>query len=241
MDLTTATARARIERLDNPAWHALTTLHARFAEGDALAKRYPATMSQIGAVRESTAEAHRSMAKLLGPGGIARLFMSEPGEPSPFFSVLEKFEVRQMIGPRQPPRDEEDDIQELTAADVPEMLRLIELTRPGPFGARTHEMGTYLGIRKAGRLVAMAGERLRLPGFTEISSVCTDPEHRGRGYARRLVSALARRIAQRDETAFLYVLLDNDPALRIYEKLGFETRRCVRIAVIRANPPESAT
>jgi GNAT superfamily N-acetyltransferase len=234
MDLTVSTSAPRLESLDNPAWEALTTLHARFAEGDDLAKRYPPAMFQIAAVREPSDEAFRSLAHLLGPGAIAGFFSTDPVDFPAAFHKLEEFNVRQMVFPNPPPEVEEDGVRELSAEDVPEMLRLVELTKPGPFGPRTYEMGAYLGIHHAGKLVAMAGERLRLTGFTEVSAVCTDPEHRGHGYASRLVSIVARRIAARGDTPFLHVRADNDAAFRVYEKLGFETRRFVRIAIIRS-------
>jgi ribosomal protein S18 acetylase RimI-like enzyme len=233
MDMTNSLTASKLATLDNAVWQALTTVHAHFAEGDGLAKRYPVAMFQIAAVGEPSAESFRSLASLLGPGGVAGFFTAQPLTFPAAFAVLEEFDVRQMIYPHSPPEAEEDGIQALGAADVSEMSRLIELARPGPFGPRTYEMGAYLGIRRAGRLVAMAGERLRLPGFTEISAVCTDPEHRGHGYASRLVSILARRIAARRETPFLHVRGDNDPAFRVYEKLGFETRRFVHLAILR--------
>jgi ribosomal protein S18 acetylase RimI-like enzyme len=234
MNLTNSISAPRLYSLDNPGWQALTTLHAHFAEGDGLAKRYPKAMFQVAALREQSDDAYRSLAGLLGPGAIAGFFSPEPVDLPPPFHKLEEFDVRQMICPNPPAQAEEVGVRELTAEDVPEMLRLIELTKPGPFGPRTHEMGTYLGIHDAGKLVAMAGERLRLTGFTEVSAVCTDPEHRGHGHASRLVSILARRIAARGETPFLHVRADNDSAFRVYEKLGFETRRFVRIAIIRS-------
>lgn len=229
-----STSASRLDNLDNPAWRALTTIHARFAEGDDLAKRYPAAMYQVAAVGEASDESFRSLAKLLGPGGVARFFSAKPVEFPPAFHKLEEFELRQMVCADPPPEASEGGVRELTTEDVGEMLRLVELTKPGPFGRRTHEMGSYLGIHHAGKLVAMAGERFRLEGFTEVSAVCTDPEHRGRGYGSHLVSILARRIAARGETAFLHVRADNHAACRVYEKLGFETRRLMRLTVIRS-------
>src|ERR1700675_1159905 len=108
----------------------------------------------------------------------------------------------------------------LTQSDVPEMLALTKLTKPGPFGARTHEMGDYFGIRTAGALAAMAGERLRLPGYTEISAVCTHPDHVGHGYASALMSMLMDRICSRGELPFLHVRPENARAIQVSQRLG---------------------
>lgn len=126
--------------------------------------------------------------------------------------------------------------------DVPEILDLVARTEPGPFLKRTIELGTYLGIRDRGRLVAMAGERINPPGWTEISAVCTDPEYRGRGLATRLVRAVAAGIRERGETPFLHAAADNLPAIRLYESLGFTLRRRSTILAVRSpGTPGEAT
>ena len=122
----------------------------------------------------------------------------------------------------------------LGPADVPEMLALVERTRPGPFLPRTIEMGTYLGIRRDGELVAMAGERLHPPGWTEISAVCTDERFRGHGLATRLVLAVAAGIRERGETPLLHAAATNVHAIRLYESLGFARRRHTRFVGLRA-------
>jgi predicted GNAT family acetyltransferase len=113
------------------------------------------------------------------------------------------------------------------------MLDLATLTKPGPFGPRTHELGAYLGIRVEGKLVAMAGERLKVPGYTEVSAVCTHPEYAGKGYARSLMSEVMRRIRSRGEIAFLHVRQSNTRAVALYERLGFRTRMVVQFTVLR--------
>jgi predicted GNAT family acetyltransferase len=125
-------------------------------------------------------------------------------------------------------------VVELGRADVPDMLRLAELTRPGPFWPRTIELGSYLGVRQGGVLVAMAGERLRPPGWTEISAVCTAPDARGRGHASALVRTAMRRITDRGEGPFLHVAADNAGAIGLYRRLGFAIRRRVRFSGYRA-------
>jgi len=121
----------------------------------------------------------------------------------------------------------------LGPADVPEMLDLTRRTKPGPFLARTVEMGTYLGIRRDGALVAMAGERLHPPGWTEISAVCTDAAWRGQGLASRLVLAVAAGIRARSETPFLHAAASNVNAIRLYEELGFRLRKTTVFSATR--------
>jgi predicted GNAT family acetyltransferase len=124
-----------------------------------------------------------------------------------------------------------EEVLELTDADASEMLALARLTEPGPFLARTHEMGSFVGIRVAGRLAAMAGERFRFPGYTEVSGVCTHPDFRGRGFARLLSASVAGRIESRGERPFLHAWKDNAAAISLYQSLGFELRAEVNVAV----------
>jgi predicted GNAT family acetyltransferase len=126
-------------------------------------------------------------------------------------------------------------LRSLTLADVPAMLDLAKLTEPGPFGRRTIELGNFLGVFESGRLMAMAGQRLHLPGFAEVSAVCTHPDARGRGYARALMSEVMAAILGRGETPFLHVFADNYPAIRVYEGLGFARRRNLHLAVLKSD------
>jgi predicted GNAT family acetyltransferase len=126
------------------------------------------------------------------------------------------------------------EIVTLGPADVPGMMDLVEASRPGPFLERTVEFGGYRGVRESGRLVAMAGERLRPPGHAEISAVTTDPDHRRRGLARRLVLAVADDIVRRGETPFLHASATNVNAIRLYEALGFTLRRTITFQVLEA-------
>ena len=122
----------------------------------------------------------------------------------------------------------------LTAADVPEILDLVDRTQPGPFRPRTIELGTYLGIRRNGALVAMAGERLHPPGWTEISAVCTDPAYRGQGLATRLVSAVGAGIADRGDRVLLHAAARNVTAIRLYLAIGFQLRRRTTFFSVKA-------
>ena len=123
---------------------------------------------------------------------------------------------------------------ELGEPDVEQMMDLVRRTEPGPFRSQTWRMGTYLGVRDGDRLVAMAGERLHLDGWTEISAVCTDPDFRARGMAARLVRALGVGIQARGEQAMLHVLAPNVGAVRLYERLGFVVRRPLTFLLVHA-------
>jgi ribosomal protein S18 acetylase RimI-like enzyme len=130
----------------------------------------------------------------------------------------------QMVGDAVAVRAD-DDLVRLGPDDVPAMRELVARTRPGPFRARTHTVGRYLGIRLGGALIAMAGQRMNPPGWTEISAVCTHPDHRGKGLAGRLVQAVAAAVLDAGEVPFLHVAGSNTTAIRLYEALGFTRRR----------------
>lgn len=219
--------------LDNPIWNSLFTLHAHFAEGDELAKRYPPEVTLLAAMGEPTTEAYSSLAKTLQRAGAA-LFLDQPPRIPAEWITVHASPLVQMVCEEPNLAQDGFPAEKLTPADVPEMVALAELTKPGPFGTRTRELGEYLGIRKSKRLVAMAGERLHLPGYTEVSAVCTHPEFQGRGYARELMSILMRKIIKRGETPILHVRRENVSAIHLYEKLGFRTRRQINFVIIRA-------
>ncbi|MFE1249320.1 GNAT family N-acetyltransferase [Streptomyces sp. NPDC058735] len=218
--------------LDDPVGESLRGRHAHLARRHGTAATYLPQVAPFGAVpAEAGATEWADLAALLGPGAVADLF-SCPATPPPDWEPVFVLEGRQMIwtgddGPDPATAQPCSGLVELGAASVPEMLDLIGRTRPGPFRPRTHELGTYLGIREAGSLVAMVGERLRPPGWTEISAVCTAPEARGRGHAARLLRALLARVVARGERPFLHVAEANTGAIALYERLGFVTRKSV--------------
>lgn len=223
--------------LDNPVWSALSTTHASFAEGDSLAKRYPVEVAPFASTRDQSPESYDSLARLLGPEGTAAIPLATIPVLPAGWTVVRKIDSAQMVWNRQTPPPVEHGFDELNISHVDEMLALVELTKPGPFSKRTPELGSYLGIHEAGRLVAMAGERLKPYRHTEISAVCTHPDYRGRGYASSLVSVLIQRITKRSEIPFLHVRTENPSAIRVYEKLGFKTRRIINITIVKNEQP----
>ncbi|HWS66964.1 MAG TPA: GNAT family N-acetyltransferase [Steroidobacteraceae bacterium] len=220
--------------LDSVIWRAVTSVQESLAEGDERARRYPADIAPFAAMVDTEPASFRSLLALVGGDDQIALFTTEEVEPPSALSVVRRDSVDQMVledagacaaQPGVP-------IVALGVADVPEMIALANVTQPGPFGPRTIELGHYIGIRRQGALVAMAGERMRLDGFTEISAVCVEPAHRGHGFAAELVRSLASSIAARSEIPFLHVFSSNHAAIALYRKLGFTLRRRMHLAVL---------
>jgi ribosomal protein S18 acetylase RimI-like enzyme len=225
--------------LDNPAYAALCGAHARFAQMRGRARRYPVDVAPfLGLPSPPSAQDWRDAAGLVAPGTYAAVRHSGAELPDAWQAVA-AFDLVQMIGERVTGIDSSEAIP-LGAADVPEMLELVAQTEPGPFLTRTIELGDYLGIRCDGALVAMAGERFHLDGWTEISAVCTKPDHRGRGLASRLIGALIAGIQLRSQRVFLHVLSTNTGAIRLYEELGFRVRQTATITVVTREPLRNA-
>jgi len=207
--------------LDNPAWASLAGPHARFAERRGRVLRYPGDVAPFLALPDDAGEQDwRDVAELAGPGATVVVTFARP--PSGW-EVLDEIPGVQLVDEGIAAAPDPEAVR-LGLADVPEMLDLVERTKPGPFRKRTVEIGIYLGIRRGGALVAMAGERLHPPGYTEISAVCTDPAHRGEGLATRLVLAVAAGIRERGETPMMHAAASNTSAIRLYLSLGFALR-----------------
>lgn len=219
--------------LDRPVWASLTTHHASLSEGNKLARRFARDVNLFGSPCDDTPEALAALAALVQPGETVFLVQVPKIVIPPGLVEVKAGEIVQMVATRSMMPDTTGDILVLTDEDAPEMLELATLTEPGPFLARTHTMGTFLGIRIGGRLVAMAGERLRFPGYTEVSGVCTHPEFRGRGLARRLSAAIAASIQARGDQAFLHAWKANHSAISLYEGLGFKLRTEVNAVMLK--------
>ncbi|MEU0969094.1 GNAT family N-acetyltransferase [Streptomyces sp. NPDC005917] len=222
--------------LDNPALASLTGPHALFAERRGRVLRYPVDVSPwLGLPEDPGAEDWADLAAMAGPGGEVGLAGFQ-GELPDGWELTMNIPGVQLVDEGMDAVPEPQAVR-LGPADVPEMLGLVERTRPGPFLPRTIELGTYLGIRRDGRLIAMAGERLHPPGWTEISAVCTDAAYRGEGLATRLIRAVAHGIRARGETPFLHTGAENTTAIRLYESLGFRLRR--HTAFLAARVPQT--
>ncbi|HTT24322.1 MAG TPA: GNAT family N-acetyltransferase [Candidatus Sulfotelmatobacter sp.] len=222
--------------LENVIWRALTTRQAHFAESCDTARRFVREVTSLCAFAEPNNEGYESLASLAGPSGTAAVFLDQPYEPRAGWDYIAGAGLLQMIcenGKHAAPLKPTAQIVELGDKDSPDMLELTALTKPGPFGPRTHELGYYVGIRDSGKLVAMAGERLKVPGYTEVSAVCTHPDHLGKGYAAALMTEVMHGIRARGETPFLHVRADNSRAIVLYERLGFHTSWEGHYAVLR--------
>jgi ribosomal protein S18 acetylase RimI-like enzyme len=213
--------------LDDPVGESLRGRHAHLAVELRRVARYTDGVATFVAVpSEPSPDDWADVAALLGPGGFVDLFSAEVEPPAGWEPVFTMRGV-QMVLDSEADVASDERVVLLEPSDVPAMLRLAEVTRPGPFWSRTSEMGRFYGIRNGDRLVAMVGERLKPPGWTEISTVCTDPSVRGRGLAGALVAHACAAIRARGDRPFLHVASGNMKAHSLYERLGFIVRRDV--------------
>jgi ribosomal protein S18 acetylase RimI-like enzyme len=227
-----------VQLLDNPIWNSLRTEHSHFAVGNGLARSYQPEIGPLSGTADQSGEAYEDLRSIAGHGGVAALFLQEaPLDRSHWKSIRGGF-VDQMVFQGDKPSAStpplaQAELRLLESADVPAMVELAELTEPGPFRNRTSELGNFFGIFESGRFVAMAGQRMRVPGFIEVSAVCTHPDARGRGYARTLMCRVMDDIFVQGATPFLHVLADNHSAIRVYETLGFVRRCTFHLAVLK--------
>lgn len=216
------------EPLDNPVWHALIGPHAQFAIGRGAARHYPREIGPFSAIAKRIEAAYADLAADLPPGEDAMLLRPRQ-EPVPAgWEAPDGRPVEQMILSTGRPLPDllpaEATAVPLGLQDAAAMQALVELTRPGPFGPRTVELGRYVGVRdRGGRLIAMAGERFRLPGYVELSAVCVHPDAQGQGLGAAMTLNVVRAALERGEVPILHVWPDN-PARSLYGRLGFRLR-----------------
>jgi predicted GNAT family acetyltransferase len=231
----------------NPVWHALQTKHRHFAVCDGLACRYPSDVAPFAAVAEPTPNALRQLHSLLEPGESVWLAGDYPTENCSQVSELsfvETLECLQMMLPQtvalpDSPTKPTMEILRFSKTNAPEMVALTDIAFPGFFRQRTCEMGSYYGLRSdaqsGGALIAMAGERLVLDGYPEISGVCTHPEHRGKGLAARLIWRLVQDHRRGGLVSWLHVGSKNHRAVELYLRMGFKKVREITLQRVTRN------
>jgi predicted GNAT family acetyltransferase len=210
--------------LDRVVWNALAGRQAAFAEGGAAARRYRSDIIPFGAARDRSTESLAALASLIKPGEVVVQVETEVPTLPPGLVGVRSGDLVQMVLTDAPVAVADARIEMLAEADAAEMLALAQLTEPGPFTLKARALGTFYGIRIGGRLAAMAGERMKIDGHSEVSGVCSHPDFRGRGLARLLSIFVTQKILARGETPYLHAWADNASAIGLYETIGFKVR-----------------
>jgi GNAT superfamily N-acetyltransferase len=226
--------------LDRPVWSALITRQASLSEGGDHARRYDPSIVPFGAARDDGDAALSALGELVRPDAGVVLLQSDPAVLPAGCDAEFTAEGVQMVLRRPPPKAIDDRIERLTEADAEAMLSLATLTKPGPFTLRAQALGEFYGVKVDGRLVAMAGERMKLDGFTEVSGVSVHPDFQGQGLGRLLSVFVTHRVLEHGETPFLHAFASNGVARALYGSIGFELRTMMNVAVIRTEGAASA-
>ena len=221
--------------LDNVIWNALATVQSGWGRGGELARRFRPEFARFAGMPALSEAGFEALGADMAPDEIVAMFEESDFDPGPLFEVVERKNLMQMVGPTTGAVRDAGRFRALTARDVAQMTALVQLTAPGPWFDRTPELGRFLGFEAQGRLVAMVGERMRVPGHTEISAVCCHPDWRGQGLPADLMRLVSQAIVERGETPFLHVLAENASAIGLYEKLGLRRRRQARLTILRCN------
>jgi predicted GNAT family acetyltransferase len=224
--------------LDNPMLSSLLTDHSGLALAGGAVRRFPPDIGPLSGIPHQSPQHYEDLRSLTAPGAMAVLFLDQPATPPAGWTLVRDGKIDQMVCTgcvQRPARllPLEAEMRRLDAADAHAMVALAKLTEPGPFHLRTHELGSFFGIFHGCRLMAMSGQRLKMPGFIEVSAVCTHPEARGRGYAAALMSTVMEEIRAHGKTPMLHSFAHNANAIAVYKSLGFTRRRSFELAVLR--------
>jgi len=222
--------------LDQPILAALTSSHGHFARHKGGAWRYDPLISPFAAVESDEPQVLHNLADLIAPGETVVLVRSTPNVVPEGFGTLSSACVVQMLATQHLDSPDEPRPVRLTEANEAEGYALATLTRPGPFAPQTMRMGHFWGLFKAGKLIAMAGERFRQPGWAEMSAVCVHPDHRGRGLARLLSTRVTADMQARGEAPYLHCFENNAGAIALYETLGYQIRTRLHVSVVQKAP-----
>lgn len=225
--------------LDNPVWNALISSNSNMAIGDDLVKLFPADVAPFVGLKRFSPASFSSLSDILTPNRTVVIVAASKVEIPDYWNIINQMVLFQMTGEKleaQPGSDK--DIVPLEKKHVSQMIGLTQLTNPGPFLERTIEFGNYSGIFKGSQLIAMAGQRMHVNKYVEISAVCTHPDHLGNGYGTALINNQADRIVAGGDTPFLHVRQDNATAIKLYEHLGFAIRKEMNLYVIRKRSDE---
>lgn len=225
--------------LDNPVWNALISSNSDMAIGNDLVKLFPADVAPFAGLKHFNPASFSVLSDLVPPKRTVVIVTAKKAEIPPSWNVVHQTVLFQMTGESfGPSLSNNKDIVHLQKDHVPRMIALTQLTNPGPFLERTIEFGNYTGIFKGDQLVAMAGQRMHVNQYTEISAVCTHPDHFGNGYGTALINNQADRILAAGNIPFLHVRKDNGNAIKLYSHLGFDIREEMNLYVIKKQSDE---
>ena len=219
--------------LDRPAWNALATVHSASAEGTPLARRYAPSIVPFAAMKDDTPQSIAAMTSLPLPGESMALVEAKPIPELPGFETVIDATLVQMLAEKPFERIEDPRIEKLGERDAEEMLALATLTKPGPFTLKAQSLGTFWGIRMNGRLVAMGGQRMRQPGYAEVSGLCVHPDMQGKGLGKLMLRFVAGEISAGGETVYLHAYKHNEGAVGLYRSLGFAIRSDMNFRVVK--------
>jgi ribosomal protein S18 acetylase RimI-like enzyme len=216
--------------LDNPIWTALNSGSASFAYGNGTVRFIDRRIGFFAGIPLYDTEHLHQLYEAMDSG--MRVIVFPPGnlDLDTNWKVRNDNALLQMVFDKPSINLSLDEsIRALAAADVPEMLALTQLAKPGPFLENTIAFGGYFGFFVDGKLVSMAGTRLAAGPYTEVSAVCTHPDFVGRGLAQRVLPHVLNYVQQQGQIPYLQLYTDNLPAYRLYQRLGFVERANLRV------------